>query len=193
MRRASSINIEPLSNKVASYWYCLLLTIIIGVLCIPCALYMIWMPDERLKKINLYPLSFILKHRYNDQAVLWNNTYLQEIKNSSFSLTVNKCNFLEQVNETASGTYYPYRDTCSKPNDPQCVSPNVYYKSFSVPSHISNTLNIVLTQSISNGKAFTLLNTTIPLMKNITLTVEQLGCNPNGKYVFSIFFTLALV
>ena len=120
---------------------------------------------------------------YNEQAIAWNNTYIYEMVNSSFFLTVDKSRFFEDVNTNSTGDFYPYRDSCSKKNDPECFSPSVYYKSFSIPSHLSNNPNVILKSSSA-----VILNTTIPFVKNITLTPSQLNCNIEGKYNFLFNF-----
>lgn len=85
--------------------------------------------------------------------------------------------FPETVNNTSFGTFYPYRDICSKPKDPVCLNPSTYYKYFSIPSHIAKS-HVFILRSAST----VIFNRTLPVMKNITLTTDYLGCSSGGTY-----------
>lgn len=107
------------------------------------------------------------------------------MKDTSFTLHVQGESMIEMVNDTAVGEYYPYRDSCSKPGDPQCRDSPALFKYFSIPSHISSNPFIVLKSLKSPSHV--IYNDTLPLVKNVTLTKEYLSCSAEGTYLYTFF------
>ena len=98
------------------------------------------------------------------------------MRKSSFSMTVNSIPYYPHVNTTAFGLYYPYRDICNKPNDPQCVESSVYHIDFSIPSSSNKSMLFVLQSS-----KWLIYNTSLPSIRKVTLTRESLGCSSEKK------------
>ena len=98
------------------------------------------------------------------------------MRKSSFSMTVNSIPYSPHVNTTAFGLYYPYRDICNKPNDPQCVESSVYHIDFSIPSSSNKSMLFVLQSSKR-----LIYNTSLLSIRNVTLTRESLGCSSEKK------------
>ena len=98
------------------------------------------------------------------------------MRKSSFSMMVNSIHYSPHVNTTAFGLYYPYRDICNKPNDPQCVESSVYHIDFSIPSSSNKNMLFALQSS-----KWLIYNTSLPSIRNVTLTRESLGCSSEKK------------
>ncbi|KAK8792182.1 hypothetical protein WA171_002437 [Blastocystis sp. BT1] len=91
--------------------------------------------DERLSMIV----------QYNEFAILWNETLRFDFEKAALVPQINGNTTNLTKNTTASGLYYPYRDSCSRKNDPICVQVPAFYWSTVFPLRILSNVTINIT------------------------------------------------
>lgn len=109
--------------------------------------------------------------RYNHYAELWNSTYLDEYRNSSFSIQVNSRTVVPTPNTTASGAYYPYRDACSSKKDPPCLQVPVFFWSAEVDEKQDPEVIIAVSNSTHS----------IPRIRHWSLTKKEISCEGGSQ------------
>ena len=87
------------------------------------------------------------------------------------------------INREPFGEYYPYRDSCSKPNDPSCIT-NVPVLNKVLKMHPTANISRIILRDFSH----IVLDDTISFSDNVTLTMAELECSYYAQYWIIHFF-----
>ena len=119
-------------------------------------------------------ILFLVPNRYNEFAILWNETLRFDFERADLVLRINGNTINLNKNTTASGLYYPYRDSCSRKNDPICVQAPAFYWSTLFPFHFLSNVTIDVTDFIE----------TIPVKRVWELEKSAIRCEGGSQYSF---------
>lgn len=122
--------------------------------------------------------------RYNERAKEWINGGMEFFRDVPFE--INKVATL--ADQTATGKFYPVRDSCMKKDDPaeKCLlTEALFYKGYvSLEQNPSERVSVEITSS-SN----TVANNSYPSTKKVYYSASDLGCSKD-TYAFSSSFIL---
>ncbi|KAK8812808.1 hypothetical protein WA538_002542 [Blastocystis sp. DL] len=166
MRRAGSVLPTHQRTKFESTATLCILFVIGDLFAIAAIVYLL-SGDKRVLMIQ----------EYNHYAELWNSTYLDEYRNSSFSIQVNSRTVVPTPNTTASGAYYPYRDACSSKKDPPCLQVPVFFWSAEVDEKQAPEVIIAVSNSTHS----------IPRIRHWSLTKKEISCEGGSQTTCSNF------
>lgn len=74
--------------------------------------------------------------------------------------------------------YYPYRDACSRKNDPICIQVPAFYWNTFVPLHSLSNLSLDITD----------FNQTVPGTRIWELGKSAIHCEGGSQYNFTLYF-----
>lgn len=108
----------------------------------------------------------------------WEAFGYNQMKNASFTITVDGDVGRFDSIITGFGENYPYRDHCKKEGDPQCKSGEVQYYRTTVPSGEGNT-----TIQIASSPSFEyIFDDTIPFETSVHLYKKDISCVGGNEY-----------
>lgn len=117
--------------------------------------------------------------RYNSRAKEWVNGGLDLFKEASFTVGDN----VAEADTTATGKFYPIRDSCMKKDDPaeKCLTTEaLFYKSYVSYGEIATTLKIKSGEDIVVSKDY-------PSNKKIYYDPSDLGCTKEMYFSYSFY------
>lgn len=147
---------------------------VVGIFCMIFGLVNIFNGDERLSMIVQQEYRFLVPNRYNEFAILWNETLRFDFEKAALVPQINGNTTNLTKNTTASGLYYPYRDSCSRKNDPICVQVPAFYWSTVFPLRILSNVTINITD----------FSETIPVKRVWELEKSAIHCEGGSQYSY---------